>query len=87
MALKKQVILKSNFGDDVFFNNAYVKVGALHGDKKSLRIDVNVHKTEGGAVIDSHQFYFTPTLDGKNFIAQAYDYLKTLPEFAGATDC
>jgi len=33
MALKKQVMLKSNFGDDVIFNNAYVKVGALHGNK------------------------------------------------------
>lgn len=87
MALKKQITLKSNFGDDVFFNNAYVKVGSLHGDKNSLRIDVNVHRTEGGAVVDRHQFYFSPTLDGKNFIAQAYEHLKTLPEFAGAIDC
>lgn len=87
MALKKQITLKSNFGDDVFFNNPYVKVNALHGNKNSLRIDVNVHKTEGGVILDQHQFYFSPMLDGKNFIAQAYDYLKTLPEFAGATDC
>lgn len=87
MALKKQVTLKSNFGDDVFFNNAYVKVNGLHGDKNSLRIDVNVHRTEGGAILDQHQFYFSPTLDGKNFIAQAYEHLKTLPEFDGATDC
>ena len=33
-------------------------------------------------------FYsFTPNLDGQNFIAQAYNHLKTLPEFSGATDC
>jgi hypothetical protein len=30
---------------------------------------------------------FTHNLAGKNFIAQAYDHMKTLPEFAGATDC
>ena len=87
MALTKQVILKSNFGDDVAFDNAYVKIGALYGNKDSLRIEVNVHKTEGGAILDRRQFYFTPTLDGKNFIAQAYEFLKTLPEFSNATDC
>jgi hypothetical protein len=26
-------------------------------------------------------------IDGENPIKQAYEYLKTLPEFAGATDC
>jgi hypothetical protein len=26
-------------------------------------------------------------MDSGNFIAQTYAYLKTLPEFAGATDC
>lgn len=26
-------------------------------------------------------------IDGENPIKQAYKYLKTLPEFAGATDC
>ena len=26
-------------------------------------------------------------LDGANIIKQAYEYLKTLPEFEGATDC
>ena len=87
MALKKQITLKSNFGDDVVFNNSYIKISALYGDKNSLRIEVNVHKTENGAILDRQQYYFSPTLEGKNFIAQAYDYLKTLPEFAGAMDC
>jgi hypothetical protein len=32
-------------------------------------------------------YSFAPDLNGKNFIAQAYEHLKTLPEFAGATDC
>ena len=87
MALTKQVTLKSNFGDDVVFNNAYIMVGALYGDKKSLRIEVNVHRAKGETILDRCQFYFTPILDGKNFIAQAYEHLKTLPEFADAVDC
>ena len=87
MALKKQVTLKSNFGDDVIFNNAYVKVVALSGSKESMRIEVGTHKAVDGVVLDRQQYYFAPALDGKNFIAQAYDHLKTLPEFAGAMDC
>jgi hypothetical protein len=30
---------------------------------------------------------FFPSLEGNNFIAQAYEHLKTLPEFEGAEDC
>jgi hypothetical protein len=32
-------------------------------------------------------FNFAPNLEGKNFIAQTYEYLKTLPEFEGSVDC
>lgn len=30
---------------------------------------------------------FSPSMDGKNFFAQAYDHLKTLPDFENAADC
>ena len=87
MALKKQITLKSNFGDDVTFKEAYFKVETLLGDKSQLRIDVSVHKKQNEQVVDSKNYFFTPDLDGKNFIAQAYDHLKTLEEFSSATDC
>jgi hypothetical protein len=87
MALKKQMIIKSNFGDDVIFNNAYIKVVALSGNKQLMRIEVGTHKDVNAPVVDRQQYYFAPDLDGKNFIAQAYEHLKTLPEFAGAIDC
>jgi hypothetical protein len=32
------------------------------------------------------QYDFSVDLNGKNAIAQAYEHLKTLPEFAGAED-
>jgi hypothetical protein len=87
MALKKQITLKSNFGDDVTFNEAYIKVEVLIGDKSQLRIDVSVHKKQNEQVVDRKNYFFTPDLDGKNFIAQAYDHLKTLEEFSNAVDC
>lgn len=87
MALKKQITLKSNFGDDVFFNNAYIKVENLMGNKSQLRFDVSIYKKQNDQVIDHKNYLFTPDLSGKNFIAQAYDYLKTLPDFSDAVDC
>jgi hypothetical protein len=87
MALKKQTTLKSNFGDDVTFKDAYIKVETLIGDKTQIRVDVAVHKKQNEQVVDRKNYFFTPDLDGNNFIAQAYEHLKTLPEFDGATDC
>lgn len=34
-----------------------------------------------------HEFTPDVTSTGKNFIEQGYDYIKTLPKYAGATDC
>ncbi len=87
MALKKQITLKNNFGDDVTFNEAYVKVENLIGNKSQLRIDVSILKRQNEQVVDRKNYLFTPDLNGKNFIAQAYDYMKTLPEWSGAIDC
>ena len=87
MALKKQITLKSNFGDEVTFNNAYIKVQNMMGNKTQMRVDVSVLKDVNGIVLERKIYLITPDLGGKNFIAQAYDYMKTLPEWAGATDC
>ncbi len=65
--------------------NAYFKVSSLSGDKHSMSALVT-------GVVAGNQVYvaehlFVPSIDGENFIKQAYQHLKTLPEFAGATDC
>jgi hypothetical protein len=86
MALKKQITLKSNFGDDVVFNDAYIKVENMMGNKMQMRVDVSIHKKANDIVVDRKNYLFTPDLNGKNFIAQAYEYLKTLPDYANATD-
>jgi hypothetical protein len=65
--------------------NAYIKISNIHGNKNNLTIKYAV--LSGADEISSGYESFTPTLDGTNFIAQAYNYLKTLPEFAGAQDC
>ena len=87
MALTKNIVLKDNFGDDKQFSNAYIKVDFLSGSKAEMRVAVGVYKQKEGKQIDSQQATFVPDLSGGNFIAQAYEHLKTLPAFAGAIDC
>jgi hypothetical protein len=87
MALLKSVTLKTNFGDDVVFNNAYVQVVNITGGKNKLNVEAHYFKTKDGMFLHKTQAAFEPVLNGNNFIAQSYEYLKTLPEFAGATDC
>lgn len=66
--------------------SAYIKVVGLNGDKN--QIVANVHFA--GDVAQFHKQYTIPVSvesGASNFIAQAYAHLKTLPEFAGASDC
>jgi hypothetical protein len=87
MALSKSITLKSNFGDDVVFNNAYIRVVNITGNKQQLNVEAHYCKTKDGMFLHKTQSAFTPSLDANNFIAQAYEHLKTLQEFTGATDC
>jgi autotransporter translocation and assembly factor TamB len=76
--------VRVSLGDQAINAELYVKVNLVEASKESgvahLLISAN-----GSAQMQSQNFKIN--LDGKNFIAQAYDHLKTLPEFAGATDC
>jgi len=66
--------------------SAYVKVVEINGDK--TQVNANVKFTS-----EIQQFYkqysvpISVETGAPNFIAQVYEHLKTLPEFAGAEDC
>jgi len=73
-------------GNESFSSNAYIKV-----------VSVMAGKSNGTAIVsfENDQKTFTKSFDfpvsvgdgAPNFIKQAYEHLKTLPEFAGAIDC
>lgn len=84
MALTKSII-KKVFGQDVVIKDAYIKVESIAGSKQAM--SAVVHVKWGNEVVDVLNCSFLPDLDGDNFIKQAYKHMKTLPEFAGATDC
>ena len=87
MALQKNISLKDNFDITVDFKDAYIKVTSLEGDKESMVATVDTSDKSGGQVLERKAYEFAPQLDGGNIIAQAYEHLKTLPEFSDATDC
>jgi hypothetical protein len=86
MALTKNIKKTINgFSGELIAENAYIKVFTVSGDKNSMAALVTT--VCNGVQISSEEYIFQPNLNGENFIAQAYKHLKTLPEFAGATDC
>lgn len=64
--------------------DAYIKVVEIASTKEKTAAKVVFSDSK---LKIEKQYLFTPDMDGGNFIKQAYEYLKTLPEFAGAVDC
>jgi len=86
MALKKTMTLVNNFGENTVFPGAYIKVDVSTAGKTRTSATVHVCEAAGGRVLKRSHYEFDTDLNGPNSIKQAYQYLKTLPEFAGAED-
>lgn len=67
------------------FNACYIRVELVNATKTLASAVVSTKLSEKLTVQSTYQFEVN--LDGPNFIAQAYEHLKTLPEFSDATDC
>lgn len=73
-------------GNDKVAFSAYVKVVSVSGNKTQITALVSF----SGEEAHLEKTYIVPVSadnESSNFIAQAYKHLKTLPDFAGATDC
>jgi hypothetical protein len=87
MALSKQfTITKEGFRGELVAESAYSKVSSVSGDKNQLTFVVQTFTAADGIQVAENGYVFEPNLEGTNFIAQAYEHLKTLPEFADAED-
>lgn len=88
MALQKDfTFARDGFEGKLTAKNAYFKVSTMHASKEKVVFQLSILTALNGFEIGGNSFDFVPDMDGGNFIAQAYKHLKTLPEFAGATDC
>jgi hypothetical protein len=89
MALKKSIfkvsIAISFDRPEISSMEAYIKVDTVQGTKSNVVAQVDY--LVDGQLVQKQSYAFVPSMDSGNFIAQAYNHLKTLPEFAGAVDC
>jgi hypothetical protein len=84
MALKKTVITVHGFAA----NDAYHRVEGTQVSKDTMKFQVRSYKDNSGLPhFADASFGCAYDIAGDNPIKQAYEHLKTLPEFAGATDC
>jgi hypothetical protein len=86
MALSKNISVLA-FGQEVQIPNAYIKVSSVNGTKSEVFCTVTTHTQDQDKFVKTQIYSFAPNMNGSNFIAQSYQHLKTLEEFAGAVDC
>ena len=81
MALSKTIEVKG-----LTVQNAYHRVQQVAVTKDALVFSVEVSANASSAPISMQAFFCAYDLNGHNAIKQAYEHLKTLPEFADAED-
>lgn len=89
MAIKNiYSFIEPNTNSAMELPGAVYRVETVLGNKYSVSANVSIYRDESleGGAIDRRSYSFTPSMEGGNFIQQAYEHLKTLPEFAGAED-
>ena len=94
MALKKTLALKNNFGTETIIQDAYIRVERLIVKRKHaltgerlVEASVSINKDAGSGALEKRGHFFVFDLSGANPLDQAYQFLKTMPDYAGATDC
>jgi hypothetical protein len=73
--------------EEVISDPLYVKVTWIAGDKQNLTFLVTCTSTKTNVILLTKKYSFQWDLSGPNPIKQAYQFLKSLPEFSDATDC
>jgi hypothetical protein len=66
---------------------SYIKVLSVEVTKQNGTAVVAFYAEQNKEAFQNKSYAFAYDLDEKNPIAQAYNHLKTLPEFSGAIDC
>jgi hypothetical protein len=87
MALTKIITLVNNFQEFSIFEDAYLKVTSFSGSKEAVSFALSIFKKKDGVLLQKQEYVYAIDLEGPNLIKQAYQFLKTLPEFSDATDC
>lgn len=87
MALTLYIKHPNRLVEWIEYPNAYIRVEGVNYQKPDAIITFRFYEEQGGKMFGEWQSKFAPSMDGGNFVAQAYAHLKTLPELVGALDC
>ena len=83
--------IPTGFDTPAVLIEAYLRVDSLSGTKNKLFVTVGFYNKKNNEMVLAKQnvYDFQPSVesDSLNFIAQAYNHLKTLPDFSNAVDC
>lgn len=75
-------------GQDYVYNGCYGQVTAVSVTKtKGIAVFVIYENATKSVVLSSQNHTFEYDLEGPNALTQAYNHIKSLPEFAGSFDC
>jgi len=86
MALKKDFTkIQDGFDGTLVAKDVYWRVCYIQGDKTLIKY--RIEGKVGSAFIHGNEYSFVPSMGDKNFIKQAYEHAKGLPEFSDSTDC
>lgn len=75
------------------FPNAFVRIDRVIIPRKGVDGErlveavTAIHESEDAEPLERRGYYFNLDMEGDNPLKQAYEHLKTLPEFEGAEDC
>jgi hypothetical protein len=84
MALKKTITILG----DIEIKDAYLRVERISiSNKNQLDFLISGRKTLESPIASSTPHQCPYDINGKNPIAQAYEYVKTLPQYSDAVDC
>jgi hypothetical protein len=86
MALSKKITKSDNFGKDIELD-CYIKVSAVNTTKDESLASVAFMESATGRLYFGETHKFQIDLEGGNPLKQAYEHLKTLPDFSGTVDC
>lgn len=88
MALRK-TIKKDVYGKEIFFENSYIKVEQVRGNKNLINFELVTYTDDTLAYeLERTQLSFTPDQDEESirWDKQCYEYAKTLSEYADVVD-
>ena len=86
MAIQKTHKFDTEFGP-VTVAECYIKVSMVEVNKSNGMANVSFFDKPNGKLLQTKIYPVPHDLNGSNALVQAYTHLKTMPEFAGATDC